>query len=92
MPGFSLLGGWGGKGGGSFILPSSGKIPASVDSPTPPLNKFLFLPNQKSTPLPLNKNLQVNFISIDVQYSQNAVFTFEKGSNHKNHFSVLTTQ
>ena len=27
------------------------------------------------------------FILVDVQYSQNAVFTFEKGSNRQNHFS-----
>ena len=26
-------------------------------------------------------------ILIDVQYSQNAVFSFEKGSNHQNHSS-----
>ena len=27
------------------------------------------------------------FILIDVQYSQKAVFSFEKGSNHQNHSS-----
>ena len=27
------------------------------------------------------------FILIDVKYSQKAVFSFEKGSNHQNHFS-----
>ena len=41
-----------------------------------PIN-FLFPSNQKSTLPKLNKTFQVNFILIYVQYSQNAVFSFE---------------
>ena len=35
----------------------------------------------------LDTQVMLIFILIDVQYSQNAVFSFEKGSNHRNHSS-----